>query len=157
MIVPFVIRLWISWGMASLLLLIILKGRCFISCECQISAIYIPQPPCASEWLLISVLLPRWMVVAAKVYSRKEESQDEQKWVLKTLWSATPNTSFKFCAEALRLRWVCLNKIHAMFYCRLFVFGLGLSSGFFPFLAWLHSLNFMVPTATNPRVELHPC
>lgn len=44
--------------MASPLLLIILKGRCFISCECQISAIYIPQLQRASEWLLIFVLLP---------------------------------------------------------------------------------------------------
>lgn len=45
--------------MASPQLLIILKGRCFISCECQISAIYIPQLLRASEWLLIFVLLPK--------------------------------------------------------------------------------------------------
>lgn len=39
--------------MAPARLLIILKACCFISCECQISAIYIPQLPHASEWLLI--------------------------------------------------------------------------------------------------------
>lgn len=39
--------------MAPAPLLIISKARCFISCECQISAIYIPQLLRASEWLLI--------------------------------------------------------------------------------------------------------
>lgn len=39
--------------MAPARLLIILKACCFISCECQISAIYIPQLPHVSEWLLI--------------------------------------------------------------------------------------------------------
>lgn len=39
--------------MAPAPLLIILKACCFISCECQISAIYIPQLLHASEWLLI--------------------------------------------------------------------------------------------------------
>lgn len=39
--------------MAAAPLLIISKACCFISCECQISAIYIPQLPHAGEWLLI--------------------------------------------------------------------------------------------------------
>lgn len=39
--------------MAAAPLLIILKACCFISRECQISAIYIPQLLHASEWLLI--------------------------------------------------------------------------------------------------------
>lgn len=38
-------------------LLIILKACCFISCYCQISAIYIPQLRHGGEWLLIFFFL----------------------------------------------------------------------------------------------------
>lgn len=46
--------------MAPAPLLIILKACCFISCECQISAIYIPQLLHGSEWLLIFFTKDEW-------------------------------------------------------------------------------------------------
>lgn len=60
-IVPFLISLWIVWGMAPVLPLMILKACCFISCDCQIFPIYISRLRQAREWLLIFFFLVRKM------------------------------------------------------------------------------------------------
>lgn len=62
-------------------LLIISKACCFISCECQISAIYIPQLLHASKWLLI---LPKMNVsgrVELKTKRQKEVRRGGVGWV----------------------------------------------------------------------------
>lgn len=88
--------------MASPLLLIILKGRCFISCECQISAIYIPQLQRASEWLLIFVLLPKMYGSGRETIGREkgaESSGTEDGRRLQTpglTWSPSRSDSLGF-------------------------------------------------------------
>lgn len=62
--------------MVPALLLIILKGRCFISCECQISAIYIPQLPHTGEWLSIHPEMNGSGHVELKSKRQKEEEEE---------------------------------------------------------------------------------
>lgn len=64
--------------MALAPLLIISKACCFISCECQISAIYIPQLLGASEWLLILPEINGGCSVELKTKRQKEGLVEEK-------------------------------------------------------------------------------
>lgn len=91
--------------MAPGLLLIISKGFCFISCECQISAIYILRLLHAGEWLLI---LPKINGSGRAGIKNKKTKKEEEKQHQKKSRSQMENIRY-----STYLTWMCLKEFLA--------------------------------------------